>query len=195
MDARKYEAEFVDGLPFISGSLWIDLLNTVMSSGEKRTDLIDEDERFVAWLALTDMLPDSGIVSAGSKSDVQKLREELRTAVDLFNVGIKPPVALTELINGLLADCNIKLALEWDEKGCRLIERFEPGNAGPSGKVAADFARFVCEAEPQRLRHCSNPACTMVFYDTSKNNTRRWCTMSICGNRDKVARFRARRAG
>jgi len=32
-----------------------------------------------------------------------------------------------------------------------------------------------------------------VFYDGGKNNTRRWCSMNLCGNRDKVARYRARR--
>jgi CGNR zinc finger len=42
------------------------------------------------------------------------------------------------------------------------------------------IARFVCEHEAARLKRCADPACTMIFYDTGRNNTRRWCGMSIC---------------
>ncbi len=44
------------------------------------------------------------------------------------------------------------------------------------------------------LKRCANPTCTMVFYDTGKNSTRRWCRMSICGNHDKVARYRSHKS-
>ena len=74
----------------------------------------------------------------------------------------------------------------------KLVETFDPGEAGPAGTVAEDFARFIAEHEARRLKHCANPACNMVFYDTGKNNRRRWCSMSVCGNRHKVARFRSR---
>ena len=45
-----------------------------------------------------------------------------------------------------------------------------------------------------RVRSCSNPACRWLFLDTSKNQTRRWCDMKICGNRMKARRFRASHA-
>src|SRR3546814_10967093 len=67
--------------------------------------------------------------------------------------------------------------------------------ATAAAAIAEDYARFVCDYEPARLKPCANPTCTMVFYDTGRNNTRRWCTMSICGNRDTVARYRSRRGG
>jgi predicted RNA-binding Zn ribbon-like protein len=34
----------------------------------------------------------------------------------------------------------------------------------------------------------------MVFYDRGKNSRRRWCSSAVCGNRDKVANYRARKA-
>jgi predicted RNA-binding Zn ribbon-like protein len=43
----------------------------------------------------------------------------------------------------------------------------------------------------QRLRACDNPECRWLFLDTSKNHTRRWCDMKICGNRIKARRFKA----
>jgi predicted RNA-binding Zn ribbon-like protein len=44
-----------------------------------------------------------------------------------------------------------------------------------------------------QLRECVNPRCTRLFIDTSRAGIRRWCGMTECGNRAKVAAFRARR--
>jgi predicted RNA-binding Zn ribbon-like protein len=41
------------------------------------------------------------------------------------------------------------------------------------------------------LRVCEKPDCRWLFLDTSKNHSRRWCDMKICGNRMKARRFKA----
>jgi predicted RNA-binding Zn ribbon-like protein len=38
-----------------------------------------------------------------------------------------------------------------------------------------------------RIRRCEGDRCVLVYYDTSKNRSRRWCTMTVCGNRAKAA--------
>jgi predicted RNA-binding Zn ribbon-like protein len=43
-----------------------------------------------------------------------------------------------------------------------------------------------------RIRECSADDCAMVFYDDSRSNNRRWCSMQRCGNRAKVRAHRAR---
>src|SRR5262249_20330653 len=40
---------------------------------------------------------------------------------------------------------------------------------------------------------CAAPACRRLFLDGSRNGTRRWCDMAVCGNRAKVQRHYARR--
>lgn len=40
-----------------------------------------------------------------------------------------------------------------------------------------------------RVRQCSGDPCDWLFLDTSRNHMRRWCSMSVCGNRSKVHRF------
>jgi predicted RNA-binding Zn ribbon-like protein len=62
------------------------------------------------------------------------------------------------------------------------------------GRVASDLADFTPAFEPHRLRSCGGADCSLVFYDTARNATRRWCSMAACGNRHKVARHRARGA-
>ena len=39
-----------------------------------------------------------------------------------------------------------------------------------------------------RVRHCANERCLWLFLDDSKSGTRRWCSMSACGNRAKAHR-------
>jgi predicted RNA-binding Zn ribbon-like protein len=44
----------------------------------------------------------------------------------------------------------------------------------------------------QRLRMCDVHTCRWLFLDTSKNHSRRWCNMKVCGNRVKARRFQSR---
>jgi predicted RNA-binding Zn ribbon-like protein len=60
--------------------------------------------------------------------------------------------------------------------------------------VARSAAEIISEGEATRVRLCANPSCSLIFYDASRTHRRRWCSMSLCGNRHKVAAF-ARRHG
>jgi predicted RNA-binding Zn ribbon-like protein len=44
-----------------------------------------------------------------------------------------------------------------------------------------------------RLKSCRKDSCRWAFYDRSRNRSRSWCSMSVCGNRMKATRFRERR--
>lgn len=55
----------------------------------------------------------------------------------------------------------------------------------PVLKAAADL---LVGAGLPRLRRCADPECGWIFLDVSKNNSRRWCSMSSCGNRAKARR-------
>jgi predicted RNA-binding Zn ribbon-like protein len=48
-------------------------------------------------------------------------------------------------------------------------------------------------ARRQRVRQCANPQCQWLFLDDSKSGTRRWCSMSACGNRAKAHRHYLKR--
>ncbi|OIH95392.1 CGNR zinc finger domain-containing protein [Curtobacterium sp. MCBA15_001] len=56
------------------------------------------------------------------------------------------------------------------------------------------FDDAEADGRPARLSRCSAPDCGLVFYDSSRGGTRRWCAMQRCGNRAKVRAHRARRA-
>ncbi len=44
---------------------------------------------------------------------------------------------------------------------------------------------------PARLSECANPRCRLMYLDSSRNRTRRWCDTGGCGNRERVRRHRA----
>ena len=45
---------------------------------------------------------------------------------------------------------------------------------------------------PDRLRRCDDDSCGWLFLDTTRNHSRRWCSSSDCGNRDRARRHYAR---
>jgi predicted RNA-binding Zn ribbon-like protein len=191
MSDERHE-EFRGGFPFVGGRLWLDLLNTVVSDGVRSCDLIDMPGGPETWQEAAAI---SGLVAENGSARLTELRELLRPAVELFRGREALPADLVDRINRLLGEVSLRSRLILEGGLPRLVSWIDPGAAGPAGAVAEDFARFVCEAEPERLKHCANPACSLVFYDSGKNNARRWCSMSVCGNRDKVARYRTRRRG
>ena len=46
----------------------------------------------------------------------------------------------------------------------------------------------------RRLKACPADDCQWAFYDRSRNRSRTWCKMDVCGNRSKVRTFRERRS-
>ena len=74
---------------------------------------------------------------------------------------------------------------------------------GPEAETKSGFplwlltrsaAQLMFSGQADLVRACSNAECRWLFLDTSKNHTRRWCDMKICGNRMKARRFRASRS-
>jgi predicted RNA-binding Zn ribbon-like protein len=61
--------------------------------------------------------------------------------------------------------------------------------------VARDAVDLFGERGAGRIRFCAADDCTMVFYDESRSNNRRWCSMQRCGNRAKVRAHRERALG
>lgn len=71
----------------------------------------------------------------------------------------------------------------------------EPGGAGADRTIATMLGivhEAVANATWPRLRACRRDTCKFAYYDRSKNGSRAWCSMAVCGNREKAQRRRAR---
>lgn len=74
---------------------------------------------------------------------------------------------------------------EWTWSESRDLDRV----VWPVLRSAADL---LTSGDLARVRECAADSCAWLFVDRSKNRSRRWCDMAVCGNRDKVRRHRRR---
>jgi len=54
--------------------------------------------------------------------------------------------------------------------------------------VAWSASELLLSDERRRVRVCNGEDCEWLFVDTSRNHSRRWCDMNVCGNRAKAKR-------
>lgn len=76
----------------------------------------------------------------------------------------------------------------WSRVATRSLE-------SPLWPVVWSLADLVTSGEARRVSSCHSAACGWLFYDESRGQRRRWCSMSDCGNRAKARRHYARVSG
>ena len=71
---------------------------------------------------------------------------------------------------------------------------WDPDLRLPRWLVARSAIELVTGGPLRRVKVCaSEDGCTYLFVDTSKNNSRRWCSMADCGNTAKARRLTEKR--
>jgi predicted RNA-binding Zn ribbon-like protein len=107
--------------------------------------------------------------------------------------GVTPPVAAVVKLDQSLHGAQGNRRLRWNKS------RFEFAWVAaenselqlPLWLLVQSASELLTGEAVQRVLACANQECRWLFLDTSKNHTRRWCDMKICGNRIKVRRFKA----
>ncbi|CAN5333267.1 CGNR zinc finger domain-containing protein [soil metagenome] len=193
MRQEPFSGEIREGMPFLGGSLWIDFVNTTPVIKGTALDLIGDGPALVRWAEQAN-IETGAAAGTDDPAALHALRSQLADAFDRLAASESLSHDLIATINHLIESSAIRRRLVPAGADTILDEHVELAGPPVASAVAWDFARFIGDFEHQRLRHCDNPACTMQFYDVGKNNRRRWCTMSLCGNRDKVAQYRERKA-
>jgi predicted RNA-binding Zn ribbon-like protein len=118
-----------------------------------------------------------------------RLREALRGVLVIHDGGPPDPEAVADL-NRLAVDAPLVTRLD-DDAAVTLVPA-----AGGGGAVLARLLALVHGAEVDgtfaRLKVCPADDCLWAFYDQSRNRSRTWCSMEVCGNRAKVRAYRGR---
>lgn len=191
----------------IAGHPALDLVNTLdwrFGTKELEEKLIHYDDllRFAEeskLLAAPETRQLRGAVSATSAAQALKRCKELREALaEIFYAqldGGKPPAAARSTAGRYFAAARQRQTLDW--KQCPQLqwqwEDRENDPLLPVWTLALSAADLMTSEAIHRVRDCGDPECRWLFLDTSKNHTRRWCDMKICGNRMKARRFKAQR--
>jgi len=70
--------------------------------------------------------------------------------------------------------------------------RLEVASASPAGRALAPLAGALLTAQADgswtRVKACARDSCRWLFYDTTRNRSRTWCTSTTCGSREKARR-------
>ncbi|MFF9065058.1 CGNR zinc finger domain-containing protein [Streptomyces sp. NPDC014891] len=173
----------IDPRPLVGEPVSLDLLNTRWTEEGVRRDLLSGVEGLAVWLAANGL-------GARFAADATTLRHTL-TARDALGALVDRPgdSAATARVDAVLGHGRIRATLTAGGPG----ERFEFADPawGPAWTAARDHLDLLRTA-PDRIRACAHEACTLHFFDTSRNGTRRWCSMAVCGNRAKASRHYAR---
>lgn len=181
--------EIRDGFLFLGGWLWLDFLNSAPSA---MGELIAAPEDLTRWVKAAGI--DRGDRVPFTRADVaaaHALRGALGGIYRALADGASPPSRALAEINRHLSAAPRLRRVESAKGHLHVSETVE---SDALGRIASDLTDFIAAFEPHRLRKCGADDCSLVFYDTARNATRRWCSMAACGNRHKVARHRARGA-
>ncbi len=151
---------------------------------------IISSERSAQLLALPQNDPQSAAVLLGK---ARRLHASLQTS---FSAMLRKEAISrdwVEPINDVLriTEGHDELLQQDDAWGLEFIAR-EGSLEWLLAAIARSAAEIIAEGPGTPLRVCSNPSCGLFFYDTSRTHRRRWCSMSRCGNRHKVAAFSRR---
>ena len=187
---------------FSGGTLALDFTNTVDNRPvESRKDLLRDYADLVAWgaqagvvtraegrtleAALGRRRPEAARVMARAVA----LREALYRAFSALAAGRQVDGADLSLIEGELrvAGAHARLARE----GARFAWGWDTGPGALDRMiwpVARDAAELLLSGRLPRLRECGADDCGWLFLDESKNRSRVWCNMRVCGNRAKAKR-------
>ena len=193
---RQYE--------LIAGHPALDLVNTLdwrFRDGNSE-ELLDSYRNLLRFLEQSKLLTPgqtSRIARGVSERDTARVLEavrELREAIAEVLYAMldrrKPAAASINTLEACFKSASKHQNLRWSDSS--LIWNF-PLTANPPDLLlwllSLSASSLLTSNEIERVRACDNPECRWLFLDTSKNHTRRWCDMKICGNRMKARRFKA----
>ena len=119
-----------------------------------------------------------------------EVREALRELLLANNGGSVGPAALATLERAARSG---HVAISFAPGRAELVAEAR-GVDGALGRILSVIPVAVADGTWPRLKACPRDVCHWVFYDRSRNHSSTWCSMSVCGNRTKTRRYRARRA-
>jgi predicted RNA-binding Zn ribbon-like protein len=202
MQAAPYRFEFV------GGELCLDFSNTV--GGDRRKTPVEHLHNYadlVAWARQGDVLTPAQAralllraqrepaAAAEALAWGTELREALYRAFIAIAEGKRPAPSDVERLNRALAESLSHRRVVQSGRGFELVWDDSDDLRRMLWPVAASAAELLVDEHRAPVKLCGmseEGSCGWLFVDSSRNATRRWCTMKDCGNRAKARRHYAR---
>jgi predicted RNA-binding Zn ribbon-like protein len=172
-----------------------DFINTISWPGtEWEHDWLDKAGNFILWAVAAGIINNSKakLFAAKPKAWLNKemkyvctIRQDLTNVLTPLAFNKNPSDDAIKKLNVLIHQIN-------DYRNIDFKKHTWVWNDALSFKevlapVVWNAGQVLTEADHTRIRHC--PSCNWLFYDNTKNKSRRWCDMQDCGSRDKSLRY------
>ena len=197
--------EPVKAFQLLAGNTALDLANTLdfrfrESGPDELLATYDDLLRFTRQSELTPARLMKHLGGSAAKrtrvlARVKELREAL-ASVAYALAGETPPVAADlAILEVHFKEAAAERNLSFDQD--RLVWHWPPNRTVrfPLWLLQQEAAELLLFDRAAHIRTCAADSCRWLFLDTTKNHTRRWCDMKVCGNRMKARKFQARLAG
>jgi predicted RNA-binding Zn ribbon-like protein len=153
------------------------------------TDELDRPEALREWLTARGLLDPSADVGERDVVRAQQLREAIRGLL-VANAGGSGDPDAVDVLNRAAADAHLVVSFNAD--GSTTLSPTVTGVTGALGRILAVVHDAEAEGTWSRMKACRKHSCRWAFFDQSKNRSRTWCAMSVCGNRVKAQTYRER---
>ena len=187
----------------MGNQLALDFLNTRPIQDAEAMELLPDFSALLRWFQAAGLLSSLELADLQQRwgesgrarqvvESMRKLRERLRKEIIAWEGGRAVNDSTIRELNRLMANHPMRTRLKAGGKRPSTELYFKPQQ--PEDLVAPlahSAAALFANTDRSRVRKCDQ--CVLHFHDTSKKGTRRWCSMQICGNRQKVAAYAARR--
>ena len=200
---------------FIAEDPSLDFLNSIGTPVDTVVERLADGPDLMAWLEQADLVPPEAAATIRANcfpgeldavaAQARALREWFRAFVLAHRGHSLRPDSLHELkpLNRILerddaygaivagsgdaTDRSATSGLEW-----RTLRRWRTPDSLLL-PIAHAMANFITSEDLSRVKSCEKSPCTLFFLDRTPGQARRWCSMTLCGNRAKQARARLRR--
>ena len=193
---------------FLGDDPAMDFLNTTAAPQGSLIEYIGDGHAYVNWLVTAKLVSNADakqVFASYSTKQLDEVANEARLLREWFRgcLGIvhKGGAALParsskewlNRLNALLAKQSGYKHLEAGSKGWQLVERQRFDRAEQLlTPVVESICRIFVGPDLTQIKRCASPDCTLWFHDRTKAHSRVYCSPAMCGNRAKVAAYRAR---
>ena len=155
-------------------------------------DKLASSETAALWLRENGLLEGSETLDLAAARRLREFREALRLAL-LSHTGEADPSAGWEQVRDLGQHVTLRMCLG-PTPGETSLAATGTADQQAIGRLLAAIYDALRTGTWRRLKACRQHTCLWAFYDHSKNGSRTWCDMAVCGNRAKAQRRRQRSA-
>lgn len=184
----------------MGGRLCLAIVNTIAwRRSDEPDDHLDSYDYLIDVVAASGRLPDSETLRMLAKrgpgpaelvlARVVELREQLYEIFSAISIGKALPAVSLSRLNDVVGQALSQLQLT-PVDGVASVGWRSPVDVNlPLWLIAMSAADLLTGGSIDRVKQCPDERCGWVFFDASRNRSRRWCEDSQCGNRARAKRY------